>query len=503
MEFELQNPVEIGRVATEMSMDRRRLVGLGVAGIVAGSALPLLGGCEDSSEEYGKSIKDVDVVVIGAGLSGLVAANRLLDAGVASLAVLEANDRVGGRTLNQTLRNGIVTNAGATWIGPGQDEIYRLCRNLGIGVFPSYWEGKALMVRGEEISPAYPMNRPINDPALVEKIDRLAQTVDCLEPWKSPNAVEFDSKTFKDWLLEQGMDSQELEDKNLLWALSFGAPADQMSFLQVLVIIKSAGSFELLEGAVGGAQQDRISGGSQSVSLKLAEALGARVHVGQPVKRVSNWNGPGPVTVETAKGAWRAKRVVLALNPALAAGINFQPELPEARQALLDGWPSAPDAYKLYLQYDRPFWREKGYSGLIFTLDDILPGVTIPVWYADMSPPDGSVGVIKVLTSSHWAFTTRGAKDRMIATLARCYGPEAKNVQDMVSFDWNDEPFTSQCVTPSNTGFLSEIRENISKPNGNLHWAGTETSDKWQGYMDGAVRAGKRSADEVVSSLTG
>ena len=89
--------------------------------------------------------EQVDVVVVGAGLAGLIAARDLLAAGV-SVLVLEARGRVGGRLLNHTLEGGAVVEVGGQWVGPTQDRVLALADELGVGLFPTYIEG-ALRIR--------------------------------------------------------------------------------------------------------------------------------------------------------------------------------------------------------------------------------------------------------------------------------------------------------------------------------------------------------------------
>lgn len=84
-----------------------------------------------------------DVVVIGAGLSGLAAARKLLNAGK-SVRILEARDRVGGRVENQALKNGGVTELGAAFVGPTQDRVIALADELGIDTFLEYDTGDNL-----------------------------------------------------------------------------------------------------------------------------------------------------------------------------------------------------------------------------------------------------------------------------------------------------------------------------------------------------------------------
>src|SRR3546814_4733066 len=110
----------------------------------------------------------------------------------------------------------------------------------------------------------------------------------------------------------------------------------------------------------GGAQQDRIDGGSQAVSLALRSKLGDSVRLASPVTTIRGWNTSGPVQVETPHGTVEAARVILALSPSQAAEIRFDPPLPPARQAILDGWPRNGSGFTMHFGYPTPFWRDAG-----------------------------------------------------------------------------------------------------------------------------------------------
>jgi monoamine oxidase len=122
---------------------RRGLLQTGAA-VGAAAALPPTAAADDDDRRGRR--RRADVVVVGAGLAGLSAAHRLAAAG-RSAVVLEARDRVGGRTLNRSVGGGEVVEVGGQWIGPTQDRLAALARELGVPTYKTFFEGQAVYHR--------------------------------------------------------------------------------------------------------------------------------------------------------------------------------------------------------------------------------------------------------------------------------------------------------------------------------------------------------------------
>src|SRR3954452_8645429 len=249
---------------------------------------------------------DADVVIVGAGLAGLTAARHIQSKG-ATAVVLEARDRVGGRTLNHDIGGGKVVEVGGQWIGPGQDRMKKLAQEMKVDTFPTHsagqnvieFKGKLTRYRGTipRIGP-----HVLADVAQAQlKIDRLAKTIPLEAPWQAPKARKLDSQTFETWLRRNvytkgGRALLELSIE-AVWAAE---PAD-VSLLHVLFYTHSAGGFDVLLDTEGGAQQDRFVGGAQLVSIRMAAELGdGVVHLNNPVTRIEH--GGERVTVHAGLG---------------------------------------------------------------------------------------------------------------------------------------------------------------------------------------------------------
>lgn len=441
----------------------------------------------------------VDVAIVGAGLSGLTAARDLERAGCKSFLVLEARDRVGGRTYNHDLGEGRISEGGGEWIGLGQTAIADLARELGIETFKSYYAGKTVYLVGdaryaEDIGTG---GTGAGD-TIVAKLDRMARDVPEGAPWTAPGAAALDRQTVGQWLAGQSLSDMDKISFDLSVALTFGAPPASLSLLHYLSLVKSAKcDLKGLESMAGGAQELRFVGGSQLLSVRMAEQLGERVQLSSPVRKISGWDG-NIVTVTTDRGPIRARQVIGALSPALLNQIEFDPPLPPGRARMQQLWPAHSPMRKTVHVYSRPFWRDAGYNAQISQLDGPL------IWCCDNSPPDGSIGVINAFVKPGGLSHDPHEAERTLSALyARALGDEALRPVQFHDLDWGTvDRWTLACTAAMPTGFLTTWGQYLHPPVGRLIWAGTETADIWSGAMDGAVRAGHRAALQALGALT-
>ena len=329
---------------------------------------------------------ETDVVVLGAGVAGLVAARRVVEAGSEAI-VLEARDRVGGRTLNGELA-GAVCELGGQWVGPTQDRVLALIAELGLETFPTYtsgenvieWRGRLRRYRGT-------IPRGLGPATLVdlERVRRrlardAACTVDPTAPGAGRRARELDGLSVAGWLhrvrARQATRDLLTVAANTVW----GLPLEELGLLGAITVIRSAGSLDMLLDAEGGAQQDRIVGGSQRIALALALQLGERVHLSSAVTAV-DWNDDGVLATQADGQVTRARRAIITAPPPLTARIIFTPALPAARARVAERM-SGGSLWKVAAAYPEPFWRADGLSGEALSyrcLVTVTPTTTAPL----------------------------------------------------------------------------------------------------------------------------
>jgi monoamine oxidase len=341
-----------------------------------------------------------DVVVVGAGLAGLAAARRLVDAG-AAVVVLEARDRVGGRTLTVRAADGTPIDHGGQWIGPTQHRIAALAERLGVTTYPSYERGLHTEFRegrAHRYDGPFPGdNDPISAVAMgqaIRELDAMAATVPLEAPWTAEQALVWDSQTVETWLQARVPAGQARTWLREAVRGTLAAEARDLSLLHALFVIRSAGGIALLLATAGGAQERRFHQGAQAISIRLAESLGDRVVLGAPAQVVRH--GDGRVVVEAEGRAVAAGRAILAVPPAIAGRIGYRPAMPGWRNQLTQRVPMG-SVIKVHALYEEPFWRREGLSG--FVVSDSGP---VRVVY-DNSPEDGSPGVL--VGRLHWAGT--------------------------------------------------------------------------------------------------
>ena len=490
---------------SQTRLTRRKLLGTAALGTAA-AALP-------STPALGASALNVDVAIVGGGLAGLTAARALVKSGH-SVIVLEGRDRVGGRTLNHSLGNGQVIEAGGEFVGPTQDRVLALAKSFGIGTYKTYNQGDNVYIHDGVRStyPAVPgLPNPPEDPQVFKDIVGLLGPADALgkqagvkAPWAAKGAAKLDRQTIAQWVRANSKSPLMPALLNVANEALYGKDTTQMSLLfnafytAAAGDAKNAGAYARLISVGGGAQESRFKGGSQVIALAVAKSLGNRVHLSAPVRSIRQ--GRKGVVVTADGVTVHAKCVIVAVPPVLARLIHFTPSLPDAKQKLLARFTPG-DMIKAQLIYPTPWWRDKGYSGQF-----AIPDGPAAASY-DNTPESGAPGVVLGFVGGRFAKAYRALdpaarKQALVDQMAAAFGDEARGDSEYFDMDWTAEPFTRGCPTGSMApGVMSRYGAHIRPPIGRIHWAGTETSDYWAGYMDGAVRSGERAAKEVQRAL--
>ncbi len=437
----------------------------------------------------------VNVVVVGAGLAGLTAANRLSAHGI-EVTVLEARNRVGGRTHGVEVCPGRWVDAGAAYLGDRHTALADLIADLGLKTAPTTMVGDSRFMLGVGEHTRNGRFPPLHAVALGEMfdlLDELTRSVRPNAPWLTPNAALLDKITAERW----AADNLAHPDARLFFPLFLGelmaADPAAISVLHMGFYLRSGAGLRYLNAFEGGAQQDRIEGGAHQLCQQLAVRLGERVRLSDPVRAV-HAEADG-VTVVSASGTARCDAVVVALPPLLANALDYRPALrhPRASEHTARGC-----TVKVHLVYPEPLWRAHNLSGwsvsssgpLLSTVDD--------------SPAEGGAGVLTgFVTGSqahrYAALSPRQQRAEALAQAARLYPRLPAPVGFHVT-DWTNEPYSRGCYAALfGPGDWLALGPHLTTPHGRVHWAGTETSTEFFGLMEGAIRSGHRVASEILA----
>ena len=442
-----------------------------------------------------------DVAVVGGGLSGLAAARRLNARG-RSVIVLEARDRVGGKMRTDHVA-GHHADLGAHWIGPTQDRIAALARELGVRTESQHLNGDAVLVsrgRRHTFGGSLPRLSPL---ALAElgvaqlRLDRLRRRVPLEDPWILTAANDWDAQTVATFTRRHLRTADARMFMSLATELVLGAEPEELSLLYFLFYLQSGGGLTSLTEFEGGAQQDHFVGGSQQICTKIAEDLSRAMTLGSAVAAVEQAEDEVALRTEGGEEV-RARYAIVAVSPALAGRWHWARPLPADRDALAQRMPMG--AYmKVVLAYDRPWWRDDGLSGIAYA--DAGP-VQMVVDAGSKSAGGGMLACfITGRAVERYGRLELGARQASIReALVRMLGPAAAHWTAYAECDWTAEPYSrGGPVGVMGPGTLGRYGHVLRRPEGRVHWAGTDTATVWNGYMDGAIQAGERAADEVLA----
>lgn len=444
-----------------------------------------------------------DVVIIGAGPSGLTAAYELRKAGK-TVAVLEARDRVGGRTWSQDM-DGATIEIGGQWISPDQSALYALIEELGIETFERHKEGASVYVAQDGARTVYTgEDFPVGESTVMEmnrliaEMDRLTAEVDPDAPWEHPRAEELDKISFHHWL--RSISGDELACNNVGLFIAGGMltkPAHTFSALQALLMSSSAGSFSNL------VDEDfildrRIVGTMQGVSIALAERLGGDVFLDNPVLAL-DWSEAG-VTAHGKDVSVKAKKVIIAVPPNLYSRISYNPPLPR-RQHVTHQHQSMGLVIKVHAVYPTPFWRAEGLSGTCFGPSSIVQEVYDNTYQGESTGT--LVGFISdTQADAMFELGEAERKEAILKGIAEFLGDQALTPQVFYLSDFAAEEWTRGAYATSyDLGGLFRFGPDQNKNVGPIYFSSSDLAGEGYQHVDGAVRMGRRTAARIVAAV--
>lgn len=435
--------------------------------------------------------------MIGAGLAGLSAARRLRRGG-ASVIVLEARGRPGGRVHSRRLACGRAIDLGAQFIGDGQRHVSALAAEAGLRRVSAMVPGDVLHLTAPRAGPQRlpPGALPL---AALDRLDalqalwRLERSVSGLGPAEMAGLDRLDAASF-------------LRGRTFLGP-AFRALASRLEG-EMCAPLAAVSTYELLEQlrSVGGFAGEEASArwflaeGAEGLTRHLAREIGGALVLNAPVRAVAQ--DTGGVRVVSARGQHRAGHAIVAVPPQLYGAIGLLPLLPPAWRGVLAGWRNG-SVVKTILVFAEPWWRRSGLSGTILGAGGRF-GAAV-----DSSPADGGLGVLILFSTARSAQSLRriacepGRIAAALRWLRHAHDATPPDPLAAYSVDWSADPFSvGGYASRRGLGGWSGAPD-LFLPLGRLHFAGTETASRWRSFMEGAVDSGWRAAGAVLGAARG
>ncbi|KAJ9220491.1 hypothetical protein DTO169C6_7235 [Paecilomyces variotii] len=453
----------------------------------------------------------VDVVIIGAGLAGLSAAHDITRAGLSCI-LLEARDRVGGKTWSQSINDSnAVVDVGAAWINDtNQSRVYALAKRYGAELIEQNTQGSVVLEDFEGRCSSFPYGKlPYFDEPTRQKLAEIRDMVeaDCQEvdTWQ-PRNTNLDAVTFEAYLRSRGADDISLATAAVWTRAMLGQEPRDISALYFLNYCKSGGGLlQMRSDRKHGGQYLRIRQGTQLFAKGLAGSLPEGVVcLSSPVQGVIQ-PSEDSIQVQSSSGVYTARKVITTVPGPVIKTIAFTPPLPATNRLYVD---SLSYGYytKAMMEFSSPFWIKKSFCGLVQSFTG--PASVI----RDTSSPADKKYILTCFMCGEpgrvWAALS--PRDRELKLLQQLRSVFDHKVEEefvqMHTYEWANDEFSGwgcPCTSLA-PGVLDTVGgDALREPFDNLHFAGTETAGEWKGYMEGAIRSGERAAAEVVGGLQG
>ncbi|MDX8467262.1 flavin monoamine oxidase family protein [Mesorhizobium sp. VK23B] len=417
-----------------------------------------------------------DVIIVGAGFTGLTAALELKRAGIDFL-VLEARDRVGGRV--EAMQNGLGEriDSGGQFLCQDMLELMALAKAHGSTLIETYVEGEFIT------HPSMPAKE-------AERTYQIAMAIRERMNGIEPDDPSIAGLTVATWL-ERQKDTADAKAAfrsmiEGLWCLAL----DKVP-LWYLIDNDRRITNEVFE------LQYFLRDTMQSLADDLAGDLGDRLRLGEPATRIEN--GQQGVRVVSARGVIEARKALIALPPATAAKLEFAPALPAELAKALGVWESGA-VIKILVRYARPFWRERNLRGMVMWRDQ--PGLFACDASKDLDHAALIVFIGGPLALRWHRLSDAALRAELTARLEQALGPDAADIVDFSSRDWTHDRWSG--------GAYSDLIVDVTARNAEhtilagappVYFSASELSPSFPGYVEGAIVAGRIAARKIQSAI--
>jgi monoamine oxidase len=443
-------------------------------------------------------------IIVGAGYAGISTARALHNAGKKFM-ILEARDRPGGRIHTHSINDDLYIDLGGQWIGPSQDRIYEWAKLTNTPLFETYNDGKNIIALRQQISTytgLIPKIAPLSLISIdlaIKKLEKMARSINLVQPWLSKNAHRYDAVSLEYWLGKNTYTRAAYQVLRAGLETVLACSPSEVSLLHLLFYIRSGRDLNTLISIENGAQLHRFEGGAQRPLNVVVEQLPAQsLRLSCPVKGISQYESH--VVVHSEQGDFTAATAVVAIPPTLASHIHYFPALPHRRIQLMQRIPMG-HVVKCYAIYKKPFWRDAGFSGQ--SLADAESSLLQCTF--DNSPHNAQYGILMGFSIAERArrlmdMPENERRQSVLHTLSQYFGSEALSPQYYLDKSWAEESWSGGCYTGiMPTGAWTQFGSALREPCGRILWAGTETSEYWNGYIEGAIRSGEKAAAMAMS----
>jgi monoamine oxidase len=335
----------------------------------------------------------------------------------------------------------------------------------------------------------------------LRRLDVLAASVPVEAPWQAPRATEWDAITAGAWYDAQGLSSVARTLLEICTVGILAVPIGEVSFLHLLFTIQTCGvTSEIFAESEGGAQTTRFVGGTSEIPKRLAALIAEHIVLEAPVLLIEHSAEGVAVHCRGGRVA-HGRRAIVAISPTLAGRIIYDPSLSGVRDQLTQRLPNG-SAMKAFFIYDEPLWRTDGFN------DQLISDVGPARMSNDTCIPGDGHGVILMFLEGDEARTVgrlpqAERRTALTAELVRHYGQKAARPEHYVDGEWSDRQWTRGCYNANHELHVwTKYGPTLTVPIGPIHWASTaDTATYWSAYMEGAVDAGERAAQEVIDAL--